>query len=225
MTKGSSIGGSVALGGVLVALVLRATTLHSVNGAPLVYRVVSNVNDLDAVEGLAPPGRAVELWVKQRNFKEGTDDASDPFAWCGWKNGGDAVRIGIATADAKGVWRLSDLRHAGTTVMLFPPAPGGDRCLGGLYTELLPRACDQPGVNCSAWDAPTLHWLNVRKLRPKPKPHPSPGRLPQTRKLPTANTRAFREEMAALPPREQARPASAAAPPWPRGLRRWLPDR
>ena len=80
MTKGSSIGGSVALGGVLVALVLRATTLHSVNGAPLVYRVVSNVNDLDAVEGLAPPGRAVELWVKQRNFKEGTDEASDPFA-------------------------------------------------------------------------------------------------------------------------------------------------
>src|SRR5207245_1856272 len=96
----------------------------------------------------------------------GNDDASDPFAWCGWKNGGDAVRIGIATADAKGVWRLSDLRHAGTTVMLFPPAPGADRCLGGLYTELLPRACEQPEVGCSAWDAPTLHWLNVRKLTP-----------------------------------------------------------
>ena len=166
MAKGSSIGGSVALGGVLVALVLRATTLHSVNGAPLVYRVVSNVNDLDGVEGMAPPGRVVELWYRQRNFKEGTDDASDPFAWCAWKNGGNAVRIGVATADAGGVWRLSDLRHAGTTVMLFPPAPGGDRCLGGLYTELLPRACDQPGVNCSAWDAPTLHWLNVRKLSP-----------------------------------------------------------
>src|SRR5207253_2917951 len=144
MAKGSSIVGSIALGGVLVALVMRATTLHSVNGAPLIYRVVSNVNDLDGVEGLAPPGRVVELWFKQRNFKEGNDDASDPFAWCGWKNGGDAVRIGIATADAKGVWRLSDLRHAGTTVMLFPPAPGADRCLGGLYTELLPRACEQP---------------------------------------------------------------------------------
>src|SRR2546425_11466503 len=97
MAKGSSIGGSVALGGVLVALVLRATTLHSVNGAPLVYRVVSNVNDLDGVEGLAPPGRVVELWAKQRNFKEGTDDASDPFAWCGWKNGGNAVRARSAT--------------------------------------------------------------------------------------------------------------------------------
>jgi len=158
--------GSVALGGVLVALVLRATTLHSVNDAPLIYRVVSNVNDLDGVEGMAPPGRVVELWFKQRNFKEGTDDASDPFSWCGWKNRGDAVRLGVTTADASGVWRLSDLRHSRTTVMLFPPAAGGDRCLGGLYTEFLPRACDQPGVNCSASDAPTLHWLNVRKLRP-----------------------------------------------------------
>src|SRR5207237_168687 len=87
---------------VLVALVLRATTLHSVNGAPLVYRVVSNVNDLDGVEGMAPPGRVVELWYRQRNFKEGTDDASDPFAWCAWKNGGNAVRIGVATAPTTG---------------------------------------------------------------------------------------------------------------------------
>src|SRR2546430_2112316 len=91
MAKGSSIEGSIALGGVVVALVLRATTLHSVNEAPLIYRMVSNVNDLDAVEGLAPPGRVVELWFRQRNFKEGTDDASDPFAWCGWKNGGGAA--------------------------------------------------------------------------------------------------------------------------------------
>src|SRR5207249_11812340 len=118
-------------------------------------RVVSHVSDLDAGEGLAPPGRVDELWFRQRNFKEGTDDASDPFAWCGWKNGGDAVRIGIATADAGGVWRLSDLRHAGTTVMLFPPAPGGDRCLGGLYTEPLPRARAQPRATRIARAPPT----------------------------------------------------------------------
>ena len=166
MAKASRIVGSVALARVLVALVLRATTLHSVNAAPLIYRVVSNVNDLDAVEGLAPPGRVVELWFKQRNFKEGTDDGSDPFAWCGWKNHGREVRIGVTTADANGIWRMSDLRDSQTTVMLFPAGPAGDRCLGGLYTEILPRACDQPGVNCTAWDAPTLHWLNVRKLRP-----------------------------------------------------------
>src|SRR2546425_10593153 len=144
MAKGSSIGGSVALGGVLVARVLRATTLHSVNGAALVYRVVSNVNDLDGVEGLAPPGRVVELWAKQRNFKEGTDDASDPFAWCGWKNGGNAVRIGIATADAGGGWRLSDLRHAGPTGMPFPPAPRGGRRPRGGSPPLPPPAPPPP---------------------------------------------------------------------------------
>src|SRR5205085_1602517 len=33
-----------------------------------------------------------------------------------------------------------------------------------VYTELLPRACDAPGVNCTSGSAPTLHWLNVRKL-------------------------------------------------------------
>src|SRR2546422_7171694 len=133
MAKGSSIVGSIALGGVLVALVLRATTLHSVNGAPLIYRVVSNVNDLDGVEGLAPPGRVVELWFKQRNFKEGTDDASDPFAWCGWKNGGNAVRIGIATAHAGGGWRPGGPPPPGPPGVAFPPAPrGGPRPRGAL---------------------------------------------------------------------------------------------
>src|SRR2546428_10730877 len=140
MAKGSSIVGSVALGGVLVALVLRATTLHSVNGAPLVYRVVSNVNDLDGVEGMAPPGRVVELWYRQRNFKEGTDDASDPFAWCAWKNGGNAPRLGGATAHARRGWRPGGPRHAGTPVQLFPPRPGaGPRPRGG-FTEALPPA-------------------------------------------------------------------------------------
>src|SRR2546425_12814638 len=123
MAKGSSIGGSVALGGVLVALVLRATTLHSVNGAPLVYRVVSNVNDIDAVEGLAPPGRVVELWAKQRNFKEGTDDASDPFAWCGWKNGGNAVRPGVAPAHARGGRGPGAPPPPGPPRARLPPAP------------------------------------------------------------------------------------------------------
>ncbi|HJQ83353.1 MAG TPA: hypothetical protein VKA21_04710 [Candidatus Binatia bacterium] len=157
---------AAALAAVLGALLVRATTLHSVNAAPLIYRVVSNVNDLDGVEGSAPPGRIVELWMKQRNFKEGTDDASDPFTWCRWKNDGNPVRLGVTTADAGGVWRFTNLRTSGNTVMIFPAAPGGDRCLGGLYTELLPRTCDAPGVNCSAWVKPTLRWLNVRKPTP-----------------------------------------------------------
>jgi hypothetical protein len=166
MAKRPTIVSAVALAAVLAALLVRATTLHSVNAAPLIYRVVSNVNDLDGVEGTAPPGRVVELWTRQRNFKEGTDDASDPFAWCRWKNSGDPIRIGVTVADGNGVWKMAGLRTSGNTVMLFPAAPAGDRCLGGLYTELLPRTCDSPGVNCTTWIKPTLNWLNVRKLTP-----------------------------------------------------------
>jgi hypothetical protein len=154
---------SAALAAVLVALVMRATTLHSVNAAPLIYRATANVNDLDTVEGLAPPGQYVELWVKQRNFREG-NDSTDPFSWCAWKNGGREVLIGLTRAGGDGVWRMTNLRASGNTVMLFPPGPAGDKCLGGLYTELLPRACDAPGFHCTAAAAPNLHWLNVRKL-------------------------------------------------------------
>jgi len=166
MKQRSIVVSSLAVAGVLAALLARATTLHSVNERPLIYRTVANVNDLDHVEGLAPPGRTVELWVRQRNFKEGRDGTGDPFRWCGWKNGGEPVRLGVTKANAKGVWRLTNLRSAGNTVMLFPPGPAEDLCLGGVYTELLPRACDAPGVNCTAWETPTLHWLNVRKLTP-----------------------------------------------------------
>src|SRR2546427_9008885 len=101
MAKRRIIVSSVALAAVVAGLLARATTVHSVNAAPLIYRVVSNVNDLDAVEGMAPPGRVIELWTRQRNFKEG-DDVNDPFAWCRWKNDGDPVRIGVTTADSNG---------------------------------------------------------------------------------------------------------------------------
>ena len=165
MAKRSRVLTSVLFVGVLVALLARATTLHSVNAAPLIYRAVTMVNDLEAVEGLAPPGRVVELWMKQRNFKEGDPDV-DPFGWCAWKHRGNPVLIGTTTADSHGTWRLLNLRRGGNTVMVFPPGPGGARCRGGVYTELLPRACDSPGVNCTAWNAPRLEWLNVRKLSP-----------------------------------------------------------
>jgi hypothetical protein len=142
--------------------VLRAVTVHSVPAAPLIYRVVANNNDLDRVEGLAVPGRVVELWYKQRSFREGADAGNDVFSWCTWKNGGKAVLLGTTIADHQGVWRLAGLR-AETTVMLFPGAPSANHCSGGVLTQLLPRACDAPGVNCTSWTPPKLHWLNVKK--------------------------------------------------------------
>ncbi|MFN8545069.1 MAG: hypothetical protein U0807_12820 [Candidatus Binatia bacterium] len=149
------------------ALLGRAVTVQSVNPQPLIYRATVNNNDLDGVEGLAPPGKVVELWYRQRNFREGTvDGGPDPFSWCAWKHGGTPALIGTTRADAKGVFRMSNLRLTSTTVSLFPAGPKEDKCLGGVFTELLPRACDTPGVNCSLQAAPKLHWLNVRKTAP-----------------------------------------------------------
>lgn len=162
MTKRSAVLGPVALGVVLAGLALRATTIHSLGVQPFIYRVESVVNDLDSVEGLAPPGSRVELWVKQRNFREGDDTTGDPFSWCQWKNNGVPILVGVTTTGAKGVWRLTNLRSSGNTVMVLPAGPDGDACRGGIYTELLPTAC-QNGV-CSDWASPRLHWLNVRKL-------------------------------------------------------------
>ena len=153
---------------VLTGLVLRAVTVHSVGNAPLIYRVTTNNNDLDGVEGVAAPGRLVELWYRQRNFREGiapADPGQDPFSWCSWKNRGTPVQIGSAWTDSRGVWHVANLRQS-TTVMVFPSAAGDRTCQGGVYTELLPRACDSPGVNCSAWSPPSMHWLNVKRLGP-----------------------------------------------------------
>jgi hypothetical protein len=136
---------------------LRAGAVHSVGAAPEVVRVTVENNDLEAVDGIGEPGSTVELWYRQRNFREG--DTSG-FAWCGWKNDGDAVRLGEATTGANGRWRLAHLSGV-SSVMLFPGVATGGGCAGGVYTELLPRVCT--GSICTPWTTPTMHWLNVRR--------------------------------------------------------------
>jgi hypothetical protein len=147
---------------VVTALAMRAVHVHSVGFAPEIYRVAAVNNDLDLVEGLAAPGSLVELWYTQRNFKEGASSGGDRFSWCGWKNGGEPVRLGVTWTNPQGVWRFANLR-AQNTVMLFPGDPGGDSCHGGIMTQLLPRTCVTQGVGCSAWNPPTVRWLNVKK--------------------------------------------------------------
>src|SRR4029450_1082083 len=145
MSKRKSLVVFAAAAVMVAALTLRAVTVHSVGSAPLIYRVTTNNNDLDSVEGLAPPGRLVELWYKQRNFREGTEAGVAPFSWVRWKNNGAPIFLGSAWADASGKWRLANLRQA-TTVMLFPPAAGHNTWQGGVLTQVLPRACD-----CAVW--------------------------------------------------------------------------
>jgi hypothetical protein len=155
--------GMAACCGVLGFLLTRATTVYSIGGQPKIHRMTTQRDLLDSVEGLATPGRVVELWYRQRNFKEGDVTGTDPFSWCGWKNNGQKVHIATVTADSAGVFRISNLATSGNSVPLFPSAPGADRCRGGLFTELLPRACDAPGLNCSTDHAPILHWLNLKR--------------------------------------------------------------
>ena len=59
MAKRSTLVSGATAVAVLAALLGRAVTVHSVGPTPLIYRVIANNNDLDAVEGLAPPGRTV----------------------------------------------------------------------------------------------------------------------------------------------------------------------
>lgn len=143
--------------GAFAMLAGRAVTVHSVGATPEVVRVTVANNDLDAVDGIAPPGSQVELWYRQRTFREG--DARN-FSWCGWKNDGNAVRLGTATTGADGLWRLANI-EAISSVQMFPAVASGSLCVG-VYTELLPRVCDASGA-CTEWAVPEIHWLNVRR--------------------------------------------------------------
>lgn len=158
------LGGVVLSLGVCAALLTRAVTALSLGGKPLVYRVTVNNNDLEGIEGLGTPGRVIHLWARQRSFKEGNDATDDPFSWCAWKNGGNDTYVAWTGVDASGVFRMTQLRTRGTTVMMFPPAPAGDRCEGGLYTELRLQECDRVvGGNCTAPEVPKVNWLNVKR--------------------------------------------------------------
>ena len=165
MARGRVVVGLVLSAVVLLALLAEAFTAIAVAGKPVIYRATVNNNDLDGVEGMGSPGRVVQLWARQRNFKEGTPDGDDQFQWCGWKNNGDPFFVAWTGIDSKGVFRLTNLRGRATTVMIFPPSAGADACRGGLYTELLLRECDRvTGGNCTTWEVPTMGWLDVRRL-------------------------------------------------------------
>src|SRR5262249_46239184 len=62
------------------------------SGAPWIQKLEVRNNDLTAVQGKGVPGTAMNVYYRQRNFKEGYWDESvpgvDPFSWCNWLNGG-----------------------------------------------------------------------------------------------------------------------------------------
>src|SRR4029453_19294763 len=156
--------GGVLVAGVVTALLGHAVTAVSVGGNALVYRATVNANDLEGLEGLATPGSVVHLYMRQRNFKDGTPDGADRFDWCAWKNNGRAIFIATTWADQNGVFKFTGLRANATSIMLFPASAGDDVCRGGLFTELQLVECSPWSGTCTSPEVPTMHWLNARKL-------------------------------------------------------------
>src|SRR5262245_16445905 len=84
------------------------------SGAPWIQKMELRTNDLVALEGRGVPGTAIDIYYRQRNFKQGIASGGAGcgplfplcFEWCDWLNGGNAIRLGSAQATAAGSWRL-----------------------------------------------------------------------------------------------------------------------
>ena len=155
MQRRRLVTGLVLAVSVFTAIVGHAINVFSVGAKPIIYRATANNNDLDGVEGLGTPGRFVQLWARQRNFKDGTPDGPDIFQWCGWKNNGNPTYVGAAPVTANGVCRFTNLRSQTTTIMLFPPSAGDDVCRGGLSrssccSSATPRSAATASSGCRA---------------------------------------------------------------------------
>jgi hypothetical protein len=125
------------------------------SGAPWIQKLEVRNNDLAAVQGKGVAGTAINIYYRQRNFKEGYWDVSepgvDPFSWCSWLNNGNAIYLGSAVVDAYGNWRLQ-----GLDTQIMPPLTGGNQCGSGLLTEFQLQSAYGVAV-------PDIKWLNVRK--------------------------------------------------------------
>src|SRR5262245_5008883 len=122
-------------------------------GPPVIDKMHILFNDLRALHGSGIPGTPLTVRYRQRNFREGQpDDPSDPFAWCAWKNNGNALVAGTTTVGADGRWTLGNL-----DLPVLPSVPDGTACAGGLKTEFL---IDSP---YAIGEAPVAYWLDVNR--------------------------------------------------------------
>jgi len=74
----------------------------------------------------------VQLWIRQRNFKDGTPTARSVLVVRVENDGAQTSSPPGRRVD--GVFRLTNLRARSTTVALFPAVRGDDACLRRLYT-------------------------------------------------------------------------------------------
>jgi hypothetical protein len=114
---------------------------------------VTNGGVLTEVDGShGVPGDVVRVGYVQRNFNEGVPGAAtDPFAWCAWKNGGNEITLGWATVNQFGDFALPNL-----STQVYPTNPT-DVCASGLMTQIITHSNFGPST------VPVLHWLNIGK--------------------------------------------------------------
>src|SRR5262245_47226017 len=99
-------------------------------GAPWIERIEIRNNDLSALQGRGLPGTIIDIWDRQRNFKQGFPTTAPLFEWCNWLQG-TALRLGGATVTAAGTWRLQGLDR-----QVLPAEVDGRTCGTGVLTQI-----------------------------------------------------------------------------------------
>jgi hypothetical protein len=112
------------------------------SGAPWIERIELRTNDLKELHGRGVPGTAVDVYYRQRNFKQGCTSCSEPietclvcaalpFEWCSWLNGGNAIFLGSTQVNPLGTWQLLD-----RDLQVLPGNAAGRTCATGVLTQI-----------------------------------------------------------------------------------------
>src|SRR5262245_44439914 len=124
----------LALAALGVFAVLPVAKVYTV-GAPWIERMEIRNNDLSALQGRGVPGTIIDVYYRQRNFRQGFPATAPLFEWCGWLLGGNALRLGTTQVTEAGTWRLQ-----GLDAQVLPAEVEGRTCATGVLTQIEVRS-------------------------------------------------------------------------------------
>jgi hypothetical protein len=105
-------------------------------GAPWIDRMEIRDNDLVGLRGRGVPGTQIDIYYRQRNFRQGVFYCLPPatcitFGWCDWLNGGNALYLGSPQVSGAGTWQLG-----GLDLQVLPGVAQGPTCATGVGTQI-----------------------------------------------------------------------------------------
>jgi hypothetical protein len=118
------------------------------SGAPWIQKIELRDNDLAGLRGMGIPGTHIDIYYRQRNFRPGV--LVEPFGWCGWLNGGNALYLGSAQVSGTGTWQLQ-----GLDTQVLPGEAAGRTCATGVLTQIELRS------QYGDVSVPELHSLSI----------------------------------------------------------------